>query len=447
MLKTKKNFALTAAALAVGYAGSAMAQIDFSAGDDAVPYANEFDTTSTVTPPGFEADSPIAINSETLRYARVDLSSGSFNSAPTLNMSGVTVAPEVLLVEGGASASHAIFSIETGTATSAQVSFDDVLTFATATTINVDDNSTTVSVTIGLYETQAAASNSTDLLGSTVTGDYFTWGSSISSGFTQTGATAEVTTDFIAFSASSGTTASVTLGSISVGVNSAINPNTNATVSMSDLASAITVDVAGDYTGWFDEDGSASGGVVYLAGNTATSVSLTNAVFSYTGTDISGSFWFQASGSGQISESDYDATVSFNSTASATLSNITGSFGSITRNGTNVDIPYITTFDGYNQRLVMVNRSTQDAAYTVTFTPEGAVGTPASPVTATALAKATGTVPANETLIIKMTEVVTLTGGTRTAGHVSIVAEPSAIDVATTQVTLADQSTDTVVLQ
>ena len=44
--------------------------------------------------------------------------------------------------------------------------------------------------------------------------------------------------------------------------------------------------------------------------------------------------------------------------------------GSIARNGTTVQIPYLTTYMGYNQRIVLSNRSSAEAKYMIEFRPE-----------------------------------------------------------------------------
>ena len=121
------------------------------------------------------------------------------------------------------------------------------------------------------------------------------------------------------------------------------------------------------------------------------------------------------------------------------LSAVTGAIGTITRSGTTIQVPYVTTFADYNQRLVLVNRYSAAAPYSITFTEENGV-------TAAAGAKATGTLAANETLILKATDIVTLTGSTRTAATVVVTAPAGTIDAATTSVNLSDKSTDTVKL-
>ena len=58
--------------------------------------------------------------------------------------------------------------------------------------------------------------------------------------------------------------------------------------------------------------------------------------------------------------------------------------GSITRDGTTVHIPYLTTFADYNQRIVVSNRGANEADYWITFRPEdGVMATPGSSSCAT----------------------------------------------------------------
>ena len=118
---------------------------------------------------------------------------------------------------------------------------------------------------------------------------------------------------------------------------------------------------------------------------------------------------------------------------------VTAALGSISRSGTTIQVPYLTTFADYNQRLVLVNRGSTAVPYTISFTEEAGV-------TATAGAAATGTLAAMETKIIKATDIVTLAGSSRTAATVVITAPNTTIDAATTQVNLSDKSTDTVKL-
>lgn len=111
--------------------------------------------------------------------------------------------------------------------------------------------------------------------------------------------------------------------------------------------------------------------------------------------------------------------------------------GSIERNGTTVRLPFLTTFDAYNHRIIIVNRGNVAADYELTFTTEDGV-------TATPGHMAEDTVAANSTKVIRVGDAVTLVGGNRTAATLAVVAPNHLIDVATTIVTLEDKSTDTV---
>ena len=111
--------------------------------------------------------------------------------------------------------------------------------------------------------------------------------------------------------------------------------------------------------------------------------------------------------------------------------------GSITRDGTTVHIPYLTTFADYNQRIVISNRSANEAPYWITFRPEdGVMATPGM--------YATGTLDGNSTMVLRAMDVVTLEGRNRTAATFVAEAKSTQIDVATVIVNMMTGSTDTV---
>ncbi len=112
--------------------------------------------------------------------------------------------------------------------------------------------------------------------------------------------------------------------------------------------------------------------------------------------------------------------------------------GEIKHDGTTVNIPFLTSYDGYVQRLVIVNRNKQDVAYTLTFHTEGD-GT-ADP------GMVEGMLDGGQTTVIKVADEVTFTSPTRGSGTLDIVSTSAMVDVATTMVNETDQSTNTVVL-
>ena len=112
--------------------------------------------------------------------------------------------------------------------------------------------------------------------------------------------------------------------------------------------------------------------------------------------------------------------------------------GSITRDGTTVHIPFLTTWADYNQRIVISNRGANPAPYWITFRPEeGVTATPNDMY-------AMGTLDGNSTIVLRAMDVVTLEGRTRTAATFVAEAQSSQIDVATVIVNLVTGSTDTV---
>ena len=113
-------------------------------------------------------------------------------------------------------------------------------------------------------------------------------------------------------------------------------------------------------------------------------------------------------------------------------------FGSIRRDGTTIHVPFVSTHENYNQRFMIVNGG-PEAAYEFTFTPESGVN--AEPGTA-----ASGTL-AKGTTHLKASEVVTLTGGSRTAATFTAAADPDHIEMSTVLVSRTKGETDLSVLE
>ena len=112
--------------------------------------------------------------------------------------------------------------------------------------------------------------------------------------------------------------------------------------------------------------------------------------------------------------------------------------GSIRRDGTTIHLPYVSTHEKYNQRFLIVNNGPA-VTYEFTFTPES--GVDAEPGT-----KASGTL-AKGTTHLKASEVVTLTGGSRTAATFSAAADPGNIEMSSVLVSRTKGETDLSVLQ
>ena len=127
-----------------------------------------------------------------------------------------------------------------------------------------------------------------------------------------------------------------------------------------------------------------------------------------------------------------------------------GVIGRIERNGTTVNIAYLTDSEKYNQRLIIVNRSNRPAEFDLhSFTTEvGSTTTVALSATAQA-AKDAGlnVIPPNGQVVVRVADILEFTGERkrRVGATLSLNANVDEIQVATTQVNLEDGSTDTVI--
>ena len=99
----------------------------------------------------------------------------------------------------------------------------------------------------------------------------------------------------------------------------------------------------------------------------------------------------------------------------------------VDRDGTTVHLPYLTTYEQYNHRITLRNRSSRPTTWMFRFAPE--IGVDAMPGE-----MATGDLMAGETKVLKATDVVELTGGSRTAATVTLPLPPTSVDISTTLV-------------
>ena len=118
--------------------------------------------------------------------------------------------------------------------------------------------------------------------------------------------------------------------------------------------------------------------------------------------------------------------------------------GSIDRNGTSVNISFLTTHPSYNQRLAIVNRGNEDAMFWMdndNFQTE--VGTTVMDST-----DISGMVPAGGRVIIRIDDHLDLEGThTRAAGTLNLNAPPVTIDVMTVQFHEGTGTVDTTIYQ
>ena len=112
----------------------------------------------------------------------------------------------------------------------------------------------------------------------------------------------------------------------------------------------------------------------------------------------------------------------------------------IDHDGTTVQIPFVTSYENYVQRVVIVNRNKADVGFTLAFRAEGdGMIEGDNPYE--------GMANGGTTTVLKVADLVTLTDPTRASATMTLLAAPGTVDVATTLVNKMDGSTDTVVLE
>jgi len=417
------------------------------------------------------------VGSGTTLYVRYDLTGAVFTDAPTiaandtntLDCDGGGNPPSATLSTGGtAGDTFVVVSVACAQAAMPQ---DEAFTLTSKGTdgdLAVTGSATSVQARARVYDDagQASSGGSSSLYD---TGDKTIV--DVSKGLTVTPvaqtATAGVTEDYKKFNkiaaasgavadADTNTTATMAAGPVTIGSykfteSGALSAIDGATAVVADAdffapaTTKITVNGAMDPWGtklFIDASNGACAGsdldLTIDAGKTAAEATGIAAV------DTKDTAWAicgTADGTTAVNKVPYTLSIDFGAPAAGpgTADIVDTAIGGTDRDGTTLNIAYMTTYADYNQRFYFVNRGTTDAAYSCTYTPE-------SGTTAAAGTAATGTVPAGETISMKAGDMVTLTGKTRTAATCVLAADPSNIDASSQTVNLADKSTDTILL-
>ena len=103
------------------------------------------------------------------------------------------------------------------------------------------------------------------------------------------------------------------------------------------------------------------------------------------------------------------------------------SLGRVRREGATVHIGFLSTQQSRKQRVYITNHGSRDASYVFSFTFEDGV-------MATEGTMASGQAPADQTTMLNVSYIVSLSGGSRTAAMLSIGAESRDIEVTSTLV-------------
>lgn len=385
----------------------------------------------------FEAG--FTIGAGTSKYIRIDLQGGEFtaNSAPDLNIAvaGATVS----LSQGGtAGDTFAVFEVAAPAGTDIEASEDITLESAEYAI------SETFGVLAGTYEFAADAVNENNLLASTV-GTVAVISAGSDGEFAIAGVSvATVASRFEEFGAStlaSGTAAQTKLGQITpsevlLDNRGVVIPSYNAdgtlTVAADFYSDPQDVTITGDFS---------FGDFTLTAGTTCG----TDNTFDIDDTDA-GSITLE-----NVDMDNYSFCVTpYNDLTDDVViekgnyvldleDGFSDLLGTIVYDTLSIEVPYLTTFSEYNQRVYLINNGTQDADYSMTFTSEGDTDAEAGIL-------ASGTIPAGEMVVLRATDLVTLDGKTRTSATIEVSGSEANISASMQTVNLETGTTDTVVL-
>jgi hypothetical protein len=446
------NKKIIAASIAAVFAQGALAAVNLDTQSGPVTYANDIvgftlngdgDLEVSNTGAGLlDVTSRLGftIGAGTSKYILIQFDGASFDDTPALDVGGTAGS----ISQGGSiGSSTVLFEVAQPTG-SGDLGQNEVVTLETSA--YAIDPEVTSTVTYTLFETAQDAidyildpENNPGLF--SAEGEFTNTGSGSSglfaNGFTNT---ATVQSDFTNFNGASLSATTAAIGEIDTDLvvsETTYNADGTETDATDFLADTQDVVFSGDmsFGTWTVQD-------TELCDGSGTSTGLTS-------TDENGGVWANVSdttldmnvwtlcvtvdGSEKIEKGDYFATLDEDE--------ITNFSGRIVYDTTTIEVPYITTF--YQQRLILVNTSNEDAAYSISFLTEP--GT-----TATGLDPATGTIPADGMVVLATQgndPFVSITGSrTRASATIEVESVDGNIQAATQTVSSDGTATDTVVL-
>lgn len=441
------NKKILAAAVIAGLSHSASAAVDLTDSTTALTIATE--TIGALNGDGLLAitggvgtvadvtvDAGFTVATGTSKYVRIELTNGEFDGAASMTSTVANFSATV--AQGGADGDdYVIFEI---TSTSNDIAATSPLTLVNAG--YAISSTSGMSLDYALYETAADAVNEMNAL-STVSGTVFSVGSGSTGEFANANTRiSTVASNFLQFQTGVDTatdavsTLIADLGELDGTLIVGSQTYTPALVAVTEgdlITTTQDVTVAGDFSyGTFTLDANAAcTGTTTIAATVATDA----ASAAFTGVDLVSAPWYlcvEVDGTSDVIQKDsYTATLDDDA--------ISDDIGTVNYDTTSIEVPYVTTFSSLNQRFYIINYGTTDAAYSFTFVSEDGV-------TATAGTAATGTVPAGEMLAVRATDVVTISGATRTSAVLEVEAADGDVAAATQTVNKSTGTTDTVVL-
>ncbi|APD87582.1 hypothetical protein BM527_16605 [Alteromonas sp. Mex14] len=431
----KKHIAV---ALAAAFSTSTFAAVNLDVTtSQTVVYASEVVVAGAATAEATNASNLLdvttklgfSIAADTSKYVRFDFTNAAFATGSTVSFSvaGATVAVSA----GGAAGDD--FVIYEVSADTADIGPGALVTLAAS----AYDISTTAASTVQyrLYETATAAANATDATLKTASAEFTDLASASTGEFAVAiNNQATVSSEFKEFSSASlgATTATVGYLDTDLLVKTAYDLDGTLVTATDLLDDQQDVVFTGDFTfgTWTleaDDNCNASSPLSIVP--TATG----GIIEDLDDTALASADWYVCvdSEGDTIEKGTYSVTLADDE--------ISDNLGVIGYDTTTIEVPYLTTFSEYNQRLYLINNGSSPADYSISFVGE-------SMTTITPLAGAQGTVPAGEMLMLKVTDIVELEGRTRVSATVEVEGIDANIQAATQTVNLADGTTDTVVL-
>lgn len=429
------NKKILAAAIVGGlFAANAQAQVNLAA-DPAAPvtYASEL-----VIPTGGLALTGVAANrlqtplqysfsSGEVRYARIECPTNIRFASATVTASSTAALGAV----NGVGTNVITFSI-----TAADASTNATSTVTVAGDRNIT-STTNGDCTYSLYDqpSQAQAGGTTGRI-ATLTGSYIAFRTSYTLSATSLTDTANVEAS-PSFSRFVGDTAlardTAALATVAFGPRSPLPrlaDGTNAHALSVILGATSNHTIAGDFANAANSDGTFTGTAltrVYFDtdGNCdradgtitdATAVTATSARFQTGANTVAATLCYAPRTGVAIPVSTYAQT--FNAVSAASTTYTVGSLGpvaagSIVRNGTSLQAPFVQVPAGWLSRIVLTNTGSIARPYTVTAQTE-------TGVTSTLGAGASGTIPANGTIVLNTSDIATFTGATRGTLNVTV---------------------------
>jgi hypothetical protein len=436
----------------------AMSVINMDIADNSLNYSNEIkgtvdangriEVTAAGTELNVQGTADFAVDFSTDRYYRFDLTGAAFEGTISLAQlesvasSGAASVDTIAgaLQSGGDDETFAIFKVTT----TASTDLNDIATDSvwTLTVAKFDlDPTVTATIKYSMYETVSnAATETAPLATKTANVAQFISGAVLANVVEATNVTATVASGFTEFS---GGVTLASLGKVdpadviltAAGTANATLTIAGATSAAADyITAAQTITVTGDVSvGVFTSQTAAActGGTIACVAATdngsCTIASTGTAVAQYICVELGA-----ITAGTTLAKGAY--TIGF-----ATETGLDGSLGSVVYDTTSVEIPYITTYEGYNQRIFLDNRGATAAYYSTTFTTEDGV-------TAVSGASGTGTLAAGEMTTIRASDLVTFTGGTRGTATIEVEAQTTSLKVTTQIVDIGTGMTDTILL-